>query len=232
MEPTIGRLNHAAHIIPQGRNFINRLRDLQSEAQKYGPQIPNQSQRDDLKLWLNIIKQVSEKGIDIKNITFTSPAVTTYSDACETGMGGYNTEGLAWRFALPPDMIGLHSINLLEFIASCITIQLTITRATSPQKLLDFTDSSSALGWLHSTSFKSSYPAHDKVARWIAKKLISNDAALYSQHIRGKYNFISDSLSRDTHIPIQQLTHTFRFLLPEQTSQNFTISTLPPEIIS
>ena len=132
----------------------------------------------------------------------------------------------------PPDIIGLHSINFLELIATCITIQSTITRATSPQKLLVFTDSSRALGWLHSASFKSSHPAHNKVSRWIAKELISNDAALYSQHIRGKYNFISDSLSRDTHIPIQQLTRTLRFLLPKQTPHNFTISTLPPEIIS
>ena len=30
MESTIGRLNHAVHIIPQGRYFLNRLRDLQS----------------------------------------------------------------------------------------------------------------------------------------------------------------------------------------------------------
>ena len=130
----------------------------------------------------------------------------------------------------PPKMVGIHSINLLEFIAATITIHLTITTATTPQKILAFTGSSRALGWLYSASFWLSHPAHDKVARWLAKELIRYDSALYSQHIRGKYNFISDSLSRDTHISKQQLTHVLRSLLPEQTPTSFEILDLLPDL--
>ena len=232
LESTIGRLNHAAHVIPQARYFLNRLRDLLHRTAHKGPQHPNRACRNDLHLWLTILESVSTKGIDINNITFTSPTITTYSDACEHGLGGYNTEGMAWRYNLPQAMIGILSINLLEFLAAAITISLTLSQANNPHKVLAFTDSSSALGWLYSASFSSSQPIHDKVARWLATQLIDNDSALYSQHIKGTHNIISDSLSRDKHISNKQLTFAFHTLLPLQTPQDFKIQTLPDEIDS
>ena len=114
--------------------------------QKYVPQVPNKAQTLDLVPWLNILDVVGEKGIYINNMTFTSPTVTTYSNACEKGMGGYNTEGLVWRYTIPPKMVGLYSINLLEFLAAAITIHLTLRYTTTPQKILTFTDCSRALG--------------------------------------------------------------------------------------
>jgi len=232
LESTIGRLNHAAHIIPQARYFLNRIRQLLDRCKKYGAQTPNKQERKDLQLWIGFLQKVSTKGIDINNITFTEPTGTTISDACEHGLGGFNSDGLAWRYELPPALIGKFSINLLEFIASAITIYLTIKNTTSPQKLLAFTDSSSALGWLYKASFTYNQPAHDEVARWLAKILIDNDSALYSQHIRGIHNIIADMLSRDCHIPTTHLVYMFKLLLPQQTPKNFRISTLPPEIIS
>ena len=56
---------------------------------------------------------------------------------------------------------------------------------------------------------------------------MEKDPALYSQHIKGKHNFISDSLSRDTHIQTQHLTHSFKTILPTQIHKNFKISPLP-----
>ena len=179
-----------------------------------------------------MLETVSAKGVDINNTTFTSPTITTYSDACKHGMGGYNTNGMAWRYNLPPAMIGIFSINLLEFIASAITIYLTIKSSATPHKILAFTDSSNALGWLYSASFSASKPIHDKVARWLAAILMEYDSALYSQHIKGLYNIISDSLSRDKHISNEQLTIAFHTLLPSQTTNDFKIQTLPTEIDS
>ena len=57
------------------------------------------------------------------------------------------------------------------------------------------------------------------------------DSALYSQYNRGIYNFISDSLSCDQHTSIDQITLEFRTLLPDQVPPNFTISTLPLDIV-
>ena len=231
LESSIGRLNHAGHILPQGRYFLNRLRHLLQQCKASGPQPLEKAQREDIKLWIKILHKVSSKGVDINNITFTYPTHTCYSDACEHGMGGYNCNGLAWRYKLPTALVGKFSINLLEFIASAITIHLTIRSARGSTKILAFTDNSSALGWLYKASFAKCQPVHDTVARWLATTLMNNNAALYSQHIRGKHNFIADVLSRDDHISNEQLTYAFNSLIPAQTPKSFNISPLPPDIV-
>ena len=164
LETTIGRLNHAGHIIPQGRYFLNRLRHLLQNTKNYGPQPLNEAHREDLELWEAFLQKVSIKGININSITFTTPTHTTFSDACEHGLGGFSTNGWAWRYELPHELIGQFSINLLEFLAVSITISLISRNTNSNTKILAFTDSSSALGWLHKASFASNQRNHDKTA--------------------------------------------------------------------
>ena len=231
LESTIGRLNHAGHIVPSGRYFLNRLRHLLQKEKEYGPQLTNQAQLKDLELWEELLQQVSKKGVDINNITFTSPTHTTYSDACEHGIGRFCTNGIAWRYELPNDMIGQHSIDLLEFLAAAVTILIVMLDTNAPTKILAFTDSSSALGWLYKASFGSNQIDHDNIARWLARELVQRDSALYSQHIKGSHNFVADSLSRDTHIAADKLTFSLRNLLPEQVPTNFNISPPPPEAL-
>ena len=144
----------------------------------HGSQSPNEYKQRDIHLWITILQQVSTKGIDINNITFTEPTNTTISDACECGIGGFNLTELAWRYTLPAEFIGCFSIKLLEFIVAAIIIYLTIVDATTPHKLLAYIDSSSALGWLYKFSFTINQPAHDKVVWWLAKFIIENDTAL------------------------------------------------------
>ena len=122
--------------------------------------------------------------------------------------------------------------NLLEFLAAAITAYLTVTGSSTPQKPLALTDSSSALGWLYKASFPESMEGHDMVARWLALVLVKNESALYSQHIKGKHNFIADSLSRDHHMTNDQLTYAFKTLLPSQTPNSFTILPLPRKVDS
>ena len=232
LESTIGRLNHAGYIIPHGRYFINRLRHLLARCPHRGTIPINDSVTEDLKFWKVLLQHISTKGVNINNITFTEASVTTISDACEHGLGGYDSNGLAWRYALPLELQGIFSINLLEFIAAAITIYMTTRHQKERQRILAFTDSSSALGWLYKASFSNSQKAHNEVARWLAKLLMKKESSLYSQHIKGTHNFIADSLSRDHHIPTTQLTVAFHTLVPQQTPQNFTILTLPPEITS
>ena len=48
------------------------------------------------------------------------------SDACEHGIGGYTSDGYFWRLELPDHLIGVFSLNLLEFIASVFTVILVV----------------------------------------------------------------------------------------------------------
>ena len=176
------------------------LRHLLAASKKFGAQALRETHRKDLEMWSTFLHKVSTNGIDINNITFTEPTHTAFSDACKHGLGGYCSNGQAWRYKLPDEQVGQWSINLLEFLAATITIQMITLNTTGKVKILAFTDSSSALSWLYKASFGENQPIHDKVARRLALELIDNDSALYSQHIKGKHNVIADSLSRDHHM--------------------------------
>ena len=123
-------------------------------------------------------------------------------------------------------------INLLEFIAAEITIYLTIVDTTTPHNLLAYIYSSSSLGWLYKVSFTINQPTHEKVARWLAKFMVENDTALYSQQIRGIHNIIANSLSRNGNILTTQLITMLYFVSSNQTPRNFKFMTLSAEIIS
>ena len=91
-------------------------------------------------------------------------------------------------------------MNLLEFLASAVTIYMTILQLGQGLHILAFTDSSNALGWMHKAPFDPvSAESHDAVSRWLGWTLVSKETSLYSQHIKGTENIIADSLSRDFH---------------------------------
>ena len=109
----------------------------------------DQIELDDLILWEKLLFRATTEGININHVTFTNPSVICFSDACEHGMGGYIKNGPAWRFKIPKHLVGVFSINLLEFIAAFLTIEFAIwykNNKTYPHRILAFTDSSSALG--------------------------------------------------------------------------------------
>ena len=112
-----------------------------------------------------------------------------------------------WRWRIPVVWHGKLTLNLLEFLASAVTIYTTILQRGQGSHILAFTDSSSALGWMHKVSFDQvNAESHDAVARWLGCTLVSNEISLYSQHMRRTENIIADSLSRDFHRTYQTLT--------------------------
>ena len=114
LESLIGRFNHAGYILPFGKYFLNRLRYRlkKSTARNYKTVYLEQKELEDLSLWKKLLFQATTTGIDINHVTFTEPSIICYSDACEHGIGGYIVNGPAWRFEIPPQLIGIFSINL------------------------------------------------------------------------------------------------------------------------
>ena len=72
---------------------------------------------------------------------------------------------MAWLYKLPENMIGIRTINLLEFMTSVIIIHITIISGDGPRKILVFTDISNVLGWIYKASSSESMTKHDTVAR-------------------------------------------------------------------
>ena len=110
---------------------------------------------------------------------------------------------------------------------------MTIRQLGQGSHTLAFTDSSSALSWIHKESFDPvNIESHDAVAIWLGWTLVSHETSLYSQHIKGTENIIADSLSRDSHKSDQNLTKIFNQILPQQTAASFYIKQLPRNVIS
>ena len=60
---------------------------------------------------------------------------------------------MAWSWYIPPEWHGVLTLNLLEFLASAVSIYMTIQQLVHISHVLVFTDSSGALGWMHKASF-------------------------------------------------------------------------------
>ena len=233
LESVIGRLNHAGHILPAGRYFLNRLRYRLNKCKEYGRQKLAKWDIDDLNLWIDLLEYCAQEGVDLNHMNYTKPTNVGCTDACEHGLGGFTADGLARRFQLPEDLKGIFTINLLEFIAAVINIWMTIIHKGKGRKILNFTDSSSALGWLYKSSFDPTKEIlHNSVTRHLARLQINSHSSLYSQHIKGSHNIIADMLSRDFHLSDWQITNTAILLFPEQVPSKLTITPLSNKIIS
>ena len=185
LKSLIGKLSHAAHVIPLEQYFLNQILHLIKRGGG-GTQRLQLLHRLDLQMWMKFLERVTTKGVPIKNIVFVKPSVTLWSDVCEYSIGGCSKNFLAWRWRIPETWHGKITLNLLDFIASAVTIYMTILKMVQWSHILSFTDSSSALGWIDKASFDwVNAESHDEVARWLGWTLVSNETYLYSKHIKG-----------------------------------------------
>ena len=192
-------------------------------------------EKSDVKLWIKILTQASQLGVSINQITFVQYDEMIFTDACETGLGGYNPRtGKGWRLKLPLWMQKQFHINVLEFIASTIGVWLEIkNKKLEYLNILARTDNSSAVGWLVKSNFDpDAQSKHDLVARKLAEVLLESETTLHPEHVKGAHDVIADSLSRDTHIPAKKHAFLLCELFPTQTPMGLSIEeALPTDII-
>ena len=124
-------------------------------------------------------------------------------------------------------------INLLEFLSATIAIWIeTIHTKEKYNRYLCLIDSSSVLGWLYKSNFQpESHQEHDILARQLATIMLESESALYSQHIKGKFNLIADSLSRDFHLSNKRLTFLLNSLYKPQLKVPLKLLETTPSVI-
>ena len=153
-------------------------------------------------------------------------------------MDGFTSEGLVWKWKFPRDLVGVLSINLLEFIASVVCIWLDSTLDLIPEEscLLSMGDSTTATGWMRKSNFQpegesdTDTTAKLQVARLLARISLKHKACLYSQWFPGKDNALVDSLSRDHHLSPHELTSLVSRKIPQQLPRHFRIVPIPREV--
>jgi hypothetical protein len=235
LEVTVGRLNHVGFIIPMARHFLSRLRQALYSAQHRRKTSLRPAQRADLRLWLRFLKQAND-GINLNLLTYRAPTRILRTDACLHGIGGYNLQsGKAWRWELPPDLRDRATLNTLEFMSSYVGLYMEyhLEQVAPLAVVLSQTDSTSAAGWLRKSNFDDDkQPIQLEIARAMATLVMDGGFALFSQWFPGSENDVADSLSRDTDLPCDQLTHLLSSSVPTQVPPGFNICPLPPKLCS
>jgi hypothetical protein len=242
LETTIGRLNHTATACPIMRYYLNHLRHILEKWKKdskatHLDKYLSRASLLDLKLWHKHFLPKVHEGISLNIITYRRPTIICWADACPKGLGGYNHNGLAWRWEIPLkyQQRVKQKNNSLEFLAQLVTVWLTILHGTQHPYpcFLALGDNSSAIGWLHKANVDAdnNLPLH-LAARKYAEILMQNNSCLYSQHIKGIHNNVADALSRMHHYSPDSLERFILSTYPTQVPRTFHIVPLPPEISS
>ena len=215
LESVIGKLVNICFIIPEGRFFINRLRFRLNRCTWTGCKSFDIMESKDLLFWIKAVDAIKEGSVgrSFNNILNTLPNIIAFSDACERGLGGFFIIGgrvFAWRFELPEELQGIFTLNLLEFIAAFWTVKI-ICDYIREARIRSHVDSTNALSWLKKNNHRPDLqPQHDEVARNYGIVLLESDNSADEDYLQGERNIISDSLSRDTHIPSTQLIQELR----------------------
>jgi len=187
------------------RNFLNNIRHLQLIAEKKNHNIKwNQRVKDDLNLAIKFLKRVN-KGVSMNTMVFRKSDTIYICDASEHGSGGYDTHGRAWHWEIPDVVKFRAHTNVLENLAQLISIWIDKEEgATNSQDcLLAMGDNTSAMGWLRRSNFlqkdedDSSLLIKQAIGRKIANLILESDTVLYKQWLKGAFNLVADSLSRD-----------------------------------
>ena len=256
LEQMIGRLNHAAYLIPLSRHFLNRLRwRIPSGRRRKDQKVRlNSLELDDLILWRDLLR-LSRAGISMNLLTIRTPTRVGWSDSCPYGLGGYSVKGRAWRLKVPREasFYGDDSANNpLEFLGLAITALLLLHEAETDSEafpcILSLSDSTSSIGWV----FRSSKLGQDSryvravtfIARRLAWEMTKGSAQLTAQHVKGSFNDVADLMSfhgtvRGYTNPLTEdspsdevLSNRIRLSYPQLVNEDFRISPLPPEILS
>ena len=246
LDTLIGRLNHAGHALPLSRYFLNRVRrtatrkDTEQQERQKSNKIRKWLPKPviaDLQLFSNIFLPILSEGISLNLLAYRRPTHIFWSDACPEGMGGYSQHsGKAWRFRIPPDyeQYVLNSNNLLEFIASVISVWIEILDGAPHHScFLSFADNTSAVGWLHRANVNEiSNKPLETATRHFATLIMQANCCLYPQHFKGSENKVADALSRRFDLTDNQLQSFIFSTLPHQVPSTFSIVPLPPSISS
>lgn len=251
LETLIGRLNHAATVLPLARHFLNRIRRriIVRKPPKQSIRL-SENELQDLHLWKDFLKS-AHQGILLDKVIIRQPSFVSWADACPYGMGGYLITGKAWRLRWPKSspLFGKAELNnFFEFLAQAINILLICDQEHSQcHCILALGDNTSALGWIFRSpripESSRTYNLVQQVSRKIARSLLRSPHVLATQHLAGEENIVSDLLSfasmREKFHPLayddpdnETLTQRFHQHLSSQIPATFQICPLPDVIFS
>jgi hypothetical protein len=112
LKTMIGRLNHAACIIP----LSQRLR-LQVRKHKKQLRSLNQAKIDDFDLWVSFLSQ-AQAGSSMNQMTIQWPSKICWLDSCPFGIGRFPLSGQAWTLRMSQAPSAMESTQRMTSLSS------------------------------------------------------------------------------------------------------------------
>jgi hypothetical protein len=106
LESKVGRLNHAGAACPIMHYFLSRIRlvlinwDVSKKSKKVERYLSSQV-LEDFQLWKDCFLPRISKGLSLNLITYRRPSFLCWSDACLTGLGGFDHQGYSLHYQIP-----------------------------------------------------------------------------------------------------------------------------------
>ena len=102
-----------------------------------------------------LLSSKSKRWFDMNLLVFRKPTRVYRSDSCPAGMGGYSSDGFAWRWYTPKQLKFRASNNFLEHLASIVSpwIDMLLGSLHKGDCSLSMTDSTTSEGWSKKTNF-------------------------------------------------------------------------------
>lgn len=217
LQSLCGLLNFACQVVVPGRAFLRRMFDLCKGVKQPHHRIKlSRHVKEDLKVWENFLIQFNGKCFFLNDKVVSSDSLHLFTDA--SGALGYGAVfQQSWFFGLWDKNWLEMSITIKELYPIVLAIELWGHKLAN--KSVCFNCDNEALVFILNKQ-----TSKERQLMFLVRKLVllslKHNILFIARHIPGKFNILSDALSR-----LQ--VHKFKILFPEADEQSTDIPGLP-----
>ncbi len=215
LQTTIGKLRHAAQILPATKGFFTPLNNVMKSPAK--SIVLGEDARAAILDVCTLIHKLGRRPTHVNELIPDPPTHTAYHDAAAEGVGGVwfaledKMQPVVWRLPFPQDIqddvitetnpAGSITNSDLELAAEVMAIGIILenTPAIKHKTIGTLCDNSPTVGWIDRMASKSMFPTAGRLLRGLSYMLYNKQAGgVITIHVDGVSNVMADIASRPT----------------------------------
>jgi hypothetical protein len=254
-QTTIGKLRHAALILPATQGFFTPLNNVLKAPTKTIKL--NDNCRDAILDTCALIHRLSKRPTHVNELLPNPPSYVAYHDASAEGAGGVwfslstDMQPLLWRITFPRDITdsvisddnpsGRITNSDLELAAEVLAVGIILVEAQAikHKTLGTLCDNSPTVGWIDQMASRSMYPTAGRLLRGLAFMLHTcHTGQIITIHVPGEENVMADVASRPekalamfaptkTNLSDAEFRSSFDVAFPLPNKQEWALATVP-----
>ena len=205
LQMLVGKLRHAAIILPAAKGFFTPLNDAMRGSPKIIGLGLHSEVRRALQDLISLLHILSSRPTHVHELVPDMPTYAGYHDAAAEGAGGVwfslvnDTPPVVWREAFPADIAAEVTNSDLELAAEVLAVGIVLDRITNTKHvpLGTLCDNTPMVSWIDKMASKSKSPTAGRLLRGLAFMLYCAHAGrLTTVHVPGVDNIMADIASR------------------------------------